>query len=143
MTEPTRTAVALARVLLVDGEPAARLALLTVLQAGGYEVDSAASAAEAVGKLDDGEYELVLTDLRMESPNAGLRVLAHARIMDYKPATALITTYQDGQVPMTSAGADEPLLIAPEQLPELLTKVADLIAERVTRRVARALRHAG
>jgi len=106
-------------------------------------VDAAASAAEAVRKLNEGEYELVLTDLRMESPEAGLRVLAHARIVDYKPATALITTYQDGKVPQTSAGADQPLLIAPEDLPELLTKVADLIGERVTRRVARALRRTG
>ena len=79
----------LARVLLVDDDPASRLTLQTVLEAGGYNVDSAASAAEAVGKLDDGEYELVLSDLQMESPEAGLKVLAHARMMDYKPATAL------------------------------------------------------
>src|SRR5271157_2905246 len=86
----------MARVLLVDDDVASRLTLQTVLQAGGYRVDSAASAAEAVGKLDDREYELVLTDLRMESPEAGLKVLAHARMMDYKPATALVTTYQNG-----------------------------------------------
>src|SRR5215470_10314236 len=85
----------LARVLLVDDDPASRLTLKTILEAGGYSVDSAASAAEAVGKLDEGEYELVLSDLQMESPEAGLKVLAHARMMDYKPATALLTTYQE------------------------------------------------
>src|SRR6266446_882629 len=85
----------LARVLLVDDDPTSRLTLKTVLEAGGYNVDAAASAAEAVGKLDEGEYELVLSDLQMESPEAGLKVLAHARMMEYKPATALITAYQD------------------------------------------------
>src|SRR3977135_958482 len=85
----------LARVLLVDDDPTSRLTLQTLLEAGGYNVDSAASAAEAVGKLDDGEYELVLSDLQMEPPEAGLRVIAHARIMEYKPATALITTYKN------------------------------------------------
>src|ERR1700756_1354554 len=85
----------LARVLLVDDDPASRLTLKTVLEAGGYAVDSAASAAEAVGKLDEGEYELVLSDLQMESPEAGLKVIAHARLMDYKPATAILTTYQN------------------------------------------------
>src|ERR1700689_834998 len=84
----------LARVLLVDDDPASRLTLKTVLEAGGYNVDSAASAAEAVGKLEEGEYELVLSDLQMESPQAGLQVLAHAKMMDYKPATAIITTYK-------------------------------------------------
>src|ERR1700690_2918688 len=83
-----------ARVLLVDHDPTSRLTLKTVLEATGYNGDSAASAAEAVGKLDAGQYELVLSDLQMESPQAGLKVLAHAKMMDYKPATAIVTTYQ-------------------------------------------------
>src|SRR5215475_15771790 len=94
MRHPRPLEYDLARVLLVDDDPASRLTLKTVLEAGGYNVDSAASAAEAVGKLDAGEYELVLSDLQMESPEAGLKVIAHARMMDYKPATALITTHQ-------------------------------------------------
>src|ERR1700749_61278 len=94
---PRSFAYALSRVLLVDDDPASRLTLKTVLEAGGYNVDSAASAAEAVGKLEDGEYELVLSDLQMESPQAGLKVIAHAKNMDYKPATALITTYQNNR----------------------------------------------
>ena len=40
------TEVELARVLLVDDDPASRLTLQTVLKAGGYRVDAAASAAE-------------------------------------------------------------------------------------------------
>ena len=131
----------MARVLLVDDDPVSRLILQTVLQAGGYVVESAASAAEAVSKLDEREYELVLTDLRMESPEAGLRVLSHAKIMDYKPATALITTYQENKTPPRYKSNDLPVLIAPEDLPELLSKVADLIGERATRGVARTLRH--
>jgi CheY-like chemotaxis protein len=141
--EPRNTALALARVLLVDDDPASRLTLQTVLQAGGYEVEAAASAAEAVGKLDEQEYELVLTDLKMESPEAGLRVLAHARLMDYKPATAVITTYQDRKPRSAARRTGQPVLIEPEDLPELLTRVAELIGERVTRRVARSLRHTG
>lgn len=133
----------LARVLLVDDDPTSRLTLQTVLEAGGYRVDAAASAAEAVGKLEDNEYELVLTDLQMESPEAGLKVLAHARMMDYKPATALITTYRDSKPSRRPRKGNQAVLIEPEDLPELLTKVADLVSERATRRVERELRHAG
>ncbi|HML17233.1 MAG TPA: response regulator [Bryobacteraceae bacterium] len=130
----------LARVLLVDDDPASRLTLKTVLEAGGYNVDAAASAAEAVGKLEEGEYELVLSDLQMESPEAGLKVIAHARMMDYKPATALITTYQNGK---TAAHGQRSMLIKPEDIPGLLSKVADLISQRATRRLERELRLAG
>lgn len=130
----------LARVLLVDDDPASRLTLKTVLEAGGYNVDAAASAAEAVGKLDEGQYELVLSDLQMESPEAGLKVIAHARMMDYKPATALITTYQNGK---TTPSRQRSMLIKPEDIPGLLSKVADLISQRATRRLERELRLAG
>lgn len=128
----------MARVLLVDDDPASRLTLKTVLEAGGYNVDSAATAAEAFEKLDEGKYSLVLSDLQMESPHAGLKVLAHARMMDYKPATAIITTYQNSKP--STAKRPKSMLIKPEDLPELLGKVADLIAERATRRLERQLR---
>jgi len=131
----------LARVLLVDDDPATRLTLKTVLEASGYKVNVAASAAEAVGKLDEGEYELVLSDLQMESPEAGLKVLAHARMMEYKPATRLITAYQDSHPDL--ARHQRSLLIKPEDVPGLLGKIADLIAERATRRLRRELRLAG
>jgi CheY-like chemotaxis protein len=132
---------ALARVLLVDDDPTARLTLQTVLEAGGYSVDSAASAAEAFGKLDRSQYELVLSDLRMESPEAGLKVLAHARMMEYQPATALITAYHHA---VRRAESLRSILIQPEDVPDLLTKVADLISGRAARRLERQMRqHAG
>jgi len=138
-----RVVLELARILLVDDDPTSRLTLQTVLEAGGYHVDAAASAAEAAGNLEENEYELVLTDLQMESPEAGLKVLAHARMMDYKPATALITTYRDSKSRRNSKKGNQAMLIEPEDLPELLTRVAELVSERATRRVERELRHAG
>jgi CheY-like chemotaxis protein len=138
MSQTPRTAYELARVLLVDDDPASRLTLQTVLEASGYSVDAAASGAEAVGKLDEGEYELVLSDLAMESPEAGLKVLAHARMMEYKPATALITTYQDSKPSPTQKRNS--FLIRPEGIPVLLSQVASLISDRATRRLERQLR---
>ncbi len=135
-----RNAVELARVLLVDDDPASRLTLQTVLRAGGYSVDSAASAAEAVDKLDEEEYSLVLSDLRMESPEAGYRVIAHARTMNYRPATAIITsTYRsDGE----SGGFHQQsnMLIEPEDVPDFLEQVADLIGYRASKRINRSAR---
>ena len=125
----------LARVLVVDADPASRLTLQTILEAGGYRVESAASAAEAVNKLDERVYELVLSDLRMESPEAGYRVLAHARMMNYKPATALLQTTRSN-----ATGGGEQMLIAPEDVPGLLTKIANLISKRASRQVERQLR---
>jgi CheY-like chemotaxis protein len=123
------TELDLARVLLVDDDVTSRLTLEAVLKAGGYAVDAASSAEEALGKLDERQYELVLSDLEMESPDAGLEVLAHARLMDYQPATAILTTY--GQ--KRSADQVQSTLVEPEDLPGLLTAVADLISQRAAR----------
>lgn len=135
----------MARVLLADDDPESRLTLATILTAGGYEVDAAASAAEAVHKLDHAEYELVLSDLDMESPEAGLRVLAHARLMDYKPATALITSYREGSARNMGKRKSNStaVLVRPENVPELLGRVAGLISARAARRLERELRIAG
>lgn len=98
-------------------------------------MDSAASAAEAVGLLDQQEYALVLTGLAMESPEAGLKVLEHARMKEYRPATALVHSWRQDQGSETPAGPK--LLIEPENLPELLSKVAQLIGSRALHRFNR------
>ncbi|MGH9582378.1 MAG: response regulator [Bryobacteraceae bacterium] len=131
-----------ARVLLVDDDPSSRLTLKALLEAGGYRVDAAASAAEALGKLDERQYELVLSDLQMESPRAGLKVLAHARLMNYKPATAIVTTYRSKPAQTNRLGTLRPVLIEPQDLPGFMSKVADLISERAARIVHRELRRA-
>lgn len=125
----------MARVLLADDDPAARLTLQTVLEAGGYQVDAAASAAEAVSLLDQAEYELVLSDLAMESPEAGLKVLAHARMKDYRPATALVTSWQ--AAPRQGRTRASRMLVEAENVPELLGQVANLIGTRASRRLRR------
>src|SRR5436853_7760199 len=87
-------ALDLAPVLLIDDDVASRLTLQTLLRAGGYSVDVASSAAEAIEKLDSGQYVLVLSDLGMKSPEEGLEVLAYARRKDYRPATASVKAYR-------------------------------------------------
>jgi len=79
----------------------------------------------------------------MESPRAGLQVLAHARMMDYKPATAIVTTYQNAKPQNAKPPKMQSrMLIKPEDVPGLLSKVANLISERAARRLERELRHA-
>lgn len=131
----------LARVLLADDDPTARLTLQTVLELGGYNVDSAASAAEAMEKLDSQEYSLVLTGRVMESPDSGWRVVEHAKTMDYRPATAFFDTQRDSA--MEPNLDRKPVLVSPEDIPELLGKVAELISRRATSQVRRNMRMAG
>jgi signal transduction histidine kinase len=67
-----------ARLLVVDDEESVALTVSEVLRQDGFVVETASSGQEAVGRLDKAEYDLVLTDLRMEGGD-GLSVLAELR----------------------------------------------------------------
>jgi|SRR5665213_3650705 len=125
-----------AAVLLADTGVASRLALKGLLSAAGYAVDSAASAAEAIGKLDCGEYQLVLADLRAESPEAGPRMLAYARQKEYRPATALIASdLSEPGKPFTNDESNERIVrISDENVSYLLELAAELVGQRARRR---------
>ena len=123
--------VAVARVLLVDDHVASRLTLQAVLRAGGYSVDLVSSVAEAVSRMDENQYELVLSVMHLESPESGLEVLAHAKLMDYEPAIGILTRYQDPVVNRSLHST----LVESQDLPGFLDNVADLISQRAVRMV--------
>ena len=129
-----------AKVLLVDSDLASRLTLKSLLAKAGYAVEGAASAAEAISKLDCHEFQLVLADLRTESEDAGPSLLSFARQKKYRPATALISSDMKelkSESPMTH-GADRVVSMSNEDVSNLLANVAELISLRADRRMRRA-----
>ena len=124
-----------ASVLLMEDDVTARLTLQAILEASGYSVDCAASAPEAMDKLEKGQYALVLCGARSDRGECR-RVISHARAQDYKPATAYLTA--------SGAAFRRPksgkLLIKPLEVPALLTKIADLLADRAASRERRNMR---
>lgn len=139
ITDTEDKALDLAPVLLIDDDVASRLTLQTLLRAGGYNVDVASSAAEAIEKLDAGSYALVLSDLGVESSDEDRNVLAYARGKEYRPATAAVTAYHTPEPLPNAREAD--VMVETEDVPRLLAKVADLIGIRAMRRL-RQNRHA-
>ena len=141
MRKPSRTLPAadhsqdlgLARVLVVHGELTPRLALQTILRAGGYTVDVAGTPAEALTKLDESAYELVLSDGQFGTGEVGPDLLAYARVKEYRPATALITSYEP-YLRRRATRLTQNVSVYTENLPHLLGKVAELIGVRASRR---------
>jgi len=127
----------LAHILLADGDLASRLTLSTLLIAGGYAVDIVASASEAIDRLENYEYQLVLADLRAESEDAGQKILAYARQKHYHPATALVTSFLWSEPKSAPGGQEHQIAVDNEDVSKMLDRVAELIGLRVSRRVNR------
>src|ERR1700722_16433637 len=114
------------RILLVDDEVAVLLTLKAVLEISGFDVDTAASAREGVSKLHTREYQMLITDMRMEHDVAGVEVIKAARSAAYHPAVALLTAFPVAEEDWQEMGADQ-LLVKPMHTRILLQQIEDLI----------------
>ncbi|HZP23809.1 MAG TPA: response regulator [Terriglobales bacterium] len=114
------------RILLVDDELAILLTLRAILEMNGFEVDTAASSKEAQTKLQNGVYEMVITDMRMETETAGYDVIRTARQQPYDPATALLTAYPALGNEWKSKGVHS-LLVKPVNTDDLLRQLEALL----------------
>ncbi len=79
-----------ARILIVDDEQIARENLDHILKKEGYETVPAESGIAALRELEKGEFDLVLTDLKMQIVD-GLQVLEKAREL-YPDAEVIVIT---------------------------------------------------
>jgi len=117
------------RILLVDDEVAVLLTLKAVLEISGFDVDTATSAREGKARIRHREYEMVITDMRMEDERAGEDVIAEARKASYKPAVALLTAFPVDDVSWQDMGADQ-MLVKPMHTRVLLQQLEDLFVAR-------------
>jgi DNA-binding response OmpR family regulator len=114
------------RILLVDDELTILLTLKAVLEISGYEVETAASAREGRSKLKHHTYDMVITDMRMESDSAGLEVVQAAKKAPYQPAIAMLSAFPLPGSEWESDGADT-MLVKPMNTHDLLTQLEALL----------------
>jgi two-component system OmpR family response regulator len=117
------------RILIVDDEPNVRLSYRAVLEAEGYIVDEAKSAATGLEKLVAGHFDLAILDLRMPEMD-GLELLAKMRERGLSTPAVMITAYGDlpHAVKAVKLGAIDFL-----QKPLKPDELRQIVAEVVTR----------
>lgn len=113
------------RILLVDDEVAVLLTLKAVLEISGFDVDTATSAREGKARIKHREYEMVITDMRMEGERAGEDVIQAAKAAPYKPAVALLSAFSVDEDAVAGMGADK-VLVKPMHTRQLLQQLEAL-----------------
>jgi DNA-binding NtrC family response regulator len=116
-------------ILIVDDEFSVRDSLTRWLQEGNYRVDSAASAEEALKKLDYTRWDVALVDLKMPKMD-GLELMQQIREIDDQIAVVIITAYA------TVATAVEAMKIGAY---DYITKPVN--PDKINRLIQRALKH--
>ena len=111
-----------ARILVVDDEPQIRRVMCTTLVARGYMVSTARNGEEALKKLRDERFDLVLLDINMPGIG-GMEACRIIRNQSDIPIVILsIRNTEKEKVEALDAGADD-YVTKPFSMPELLARI--------------------
>jgi DNA-binding NtrC family response regulator len=83
----------MAKILVVDDEPALRRDLEWAAAGPGRQVEAAETGEQAIKLIQQNGFDVVVTDLKMETEDAGLDVLKVAKEKDPNTQVIMITAY--------------------------------------------------
>ena len=89
------------RILIVDDQANIRRVLLTNLRTAGYEAVAASNGYEALKKLDEGDFDLVLLDKNMLGMD-GIETLKQIKAKDMDILVIIMTAYQSVESAVTA-----------------------------------------
>jgi two-component system response regulator HydG len=120
----------LATLLVVDDQKNVRATTALLLRNQGYDVDEAENGADALARLGQRSYDLVLSDLRME-PVDGLELIRRCQELVSAPQVVVMTAYGtiDNAVEAMRRGAAD-YLTKPVQPEELLIRLGRALERR-------------
>ena len=113
------------RILVIDDEPQIRRVMRAALSATGYEVSDARSGEEAVEKLGDERFDLILLDVNLPGMSGmdACRVIRRETLVPDVPIIMLtVRNAEKDIVEALDAGADD-YVVKPFGTPELLARI--------------------
>jgi ATP-dependent Lon protease len=118
------------RVLVVDDEEMARTNMAHVLSKEGHEVLTAGNGVEALNRLQNEAFDLVVTDLKMEKLN-GIELLQSVKKSSVPPEIIVVTGYAtvDSAIDAFAKGAAH-YLTKPYKLDELRSAVNGVLEKK-------------
>jgi DNA-binding NtrC family response regulator len=122
------------RLLVVDDERGIVIALKGLFTKEGYEVETAESGEEALGKVKAGLFHVIITDLSMKGMS-GLDLLKEVREIDPQCAVLMITAFGTQRIAVEAmkAGAED-YLPKPFDNDELRLKVRKVMETQLLKR---------
>ena len=135
--------MAMARILVVDDEPAVRSSVQRALQLKGYEVATASDGEEALSAVEDQRPDAIVLDVMMPHVD-GLEVARRLRAAGVTTPILMLTARARvaDRVAGLDAGADD-YLVKPFALAELLARLRALLRRTTLDEGAETLRVRG
>lgn len=121
------------RVLFAEDDLSIRESFTAILKLEGASVTACSSAQEACQRLSEGAYDLVITDMRMETPAAGWRVVEAANALSHRPKLVVMTAFPIPRAELRQHRVHTVLMKA-MPTPALIAKLRELLHQSVAHR---------
>ena len=118
----------MAKILLAEDDTLTRSTLAKFLRASGYDVEVAADVAQALSRLNQQNFDLILSDVVMPNGN-GWDLVDHISSIAPKTRVLLMTAYSAFKRTGKETGTVPELILKPLILTELLTKIQKLLGQ--------------
>lgn len=92
--------------LLVDDDDAVLTTLKSVFETRDFDISTAVSAGDAITALTRDSFDLVVTDMRMETDTSGFEVVRHAKSTHNRPVVVILSAYPIPVTEWRMSGAD-------------------------------------
>ena len=117
------------RVLVVDDEPSVLFTYRLILEQEGYQTVAVATAREALERLNNEEFHIVLCDYSLEEKRNGFEVIEAARQKRPGIPCLLLTGYANQSTVTDAEKADVGVLFKPIDIEEFLTTIPAKLKE--------------
>lgn len=91
------SAVSGIQLLLADDEETVAVTLGAVLRQAGYSVTTCSTASDGIGAIDDANFDIVISDLRLATVDDGLGILRRAKQKDPDVVAIMLTGWASTQ----------------------------------------------
>ncbi|HKW76209.1 MAG TPA: response regulator [Terriglobales bacterium] len=109
------------RVLFVDDEASIRETLPAILSGHGFSVTAVATVAEAIAKISQEKFDILLADLNIGQPADGFTVVSAMRRIQPAARTFILTGYPDFSTALEAIKRQvDDYLIKPADIPHLV-----------------------
>ena len=125
----TPTATAKRRILVVDDEPSVLLTYRLLLEQKGYNVTAVLSAQEAIAKLGDQPFDLLLCDLSLEEQRSGFDVVDFAQQKYPQLRSALLTGYATMEATERAEKSGVAMLFKPIDIEQFFATISRLLGD--------------
>jgi DNA-binding NtrC family response regulator len=122
-------ATAKQRILVVDDEPSVLLTYRLLLEQKGYNVTAVLSAQEAIEKLGDQVFDLLLCDLSLEEQRSGFDVVEFGQQKYPRLRSALLTGYATMEATERAEKSGVAMLFKPIDIEQFFATISRLLGD--------------